>query len=312
MEHILTPMEVEAIVNLYKGGFGIEGGPIAVDCDLVGGDHLLRRVSPVLDIVRPNLSVSLAKNLTFHLGIHTTVDVFPTDIVPFAALAAGLPRPSCVGILELGSGGKVLLDVSPDLFYLAIDRTLGGQSFDGNPRRGPTIIEQSIGMRLIDRMVRGLNGAWEKILNDTLMTNRVEYWPEKIDVIEPEDFVLRQEIELKIGELKSSIAVILPATTLEPLRKALDKTVSSFTPLNVRENPELARRLYGATVDVTVELGKAHMNLGVIRNLKPGDIIRLDSSTGDALPVKISGKTKFFGHPLVARGNMAVELTENN
>ncbi|MBN2722476.1 MAG: FliM/FliN family flagellar motor switch protein [Deltaproteobacteria bacterium] len=312
MEPILTPMEVEAIVALYKGGLGLEGGPIAVDCDLVGGDHLLRRVSPVLDLVRPNLSVSMGKNLTFHLGIHSSVEVLPTDIVPFAALAAGLPRPACVGVLELGSGGKVLLDVDPRLYYLAIERTLGGQTFDANPQRGPTIIEQSIGMRLMERMVRALNSTWEKILNDTLKVVSVEFWPEKIDAIEPEDFVLRQEIEVKIGEVNTSIAVILPATTLEPLRKALDKTVSSFGTLNVREYPEMARRLYGATVDVTVELGKVRLNLGTIRGLKKGDIIRLDSSTGDALPVKISGKTKFFGHPLVARGNMAVELTENN
>ncbi len=310
MEPILTPEEVEALVELYRSGLGLDGGPTVVDFDLVGGDHLIRRVAPVLDSVREDLAAILQKFLSFHLGIPVEVEVLPGDIVPFAALAASFTRPAYIGILELGDGGKGLLDISGDLFYLAVERSLGGQSFDTLPSRPPTHMEQKIGYRLMERVVEALNDVWGSVVDQEIRVLGMEFWPEKLAVIEPDDFVLRHECRIKIGERLMYMAVVFPAATLEPVRKLLERSVSGDAPIRVSTFKKIINQLKGADVELTVQLGKVRTTLGQLRDLKPGDIMRLDTSHGDRLPVKISGKTKFRGLPTVSRGNFAVTITE--
>ena len=55
-------------------------------------------------------------------------------------------------------------------------------------------------------------------------------------------------------------------------------------------------------------LGNITLAVEELVALEPGDIIRLDASQKDMVPIQIEGKTKLMGHPMQQNGAFGVEI----
>jgi len=70
----------------------------------------------------------------------------------------------------------------------------------------------------------------------------------------------------------------------------------------------IANHLNGASVEVSAVLGVAEMSLERLLSLSPGDIVRLDRSQYDLVPVLIEGISKFLAKPMPRHGAVGVEI----
>lgn len=70
------------------------------------------------------------------------------------------------------------------------------------------------------------------------------------------------------------------------------------------------KRLGGATMEVTVELGRAKMPLEEILSAEPGHVIETEKLSGMPLDILVNGSLFGLGEIIVIGDNLAVRVTD--
>ncbi len=68
--------------------------------------------------------------------------------------------------------------------------------------------------------------------------------------------------------------------------------------------------LMKSQINLSVELGHAHLKTGDVVNLKAGDVIQLEQYFTDPVNVAVEGVMKYKGYLGVYKGNQAVQISE--
>jgi flagellar motor switch/type III secretory pathway protein FliN len=73
-------------------------------------------------------------------------------------------------------------------------------------------------------------------------------------------------------------------------------------------DPAMQQALLGVNVDVVAELGSVELGLRQLLSLQPGDTLRLSTAVDDPVTLTVAGVPKFDAVPVIARGQMAVQV----
>jgi flagellar motor switch protein FliM len=136
--------------------------------------------------------------------------------------------------------------------------------------------------------------------------------PQSAQIVTPTDMVMLMAFEVRVGGATGMLSLCIPYTVLEP---AMEKLTAQnyFSTRTDTSSPDLrdgiADSLGTVTIPVAVELGDAHLTVGDLLALAPGDVIPLGIAPGSDATVRVGEHEAFHAQPGTRRRRVAVQVT---
>jgi flagellar motor switch protein FliM len=269
----------------------------------------------LLRVVHEGFGRNLGVALSSLLRSIVQVKLVRVDPLPYSQFIASLENPTCFNLLRAAPlEGHLILDLSPAILYPIIDRLLGGGRESAPITARPlTDIELRLAGKIAAVSLEELRRAWQSILPLELSVVRVESNPQLVQILPPNEAVVRIGFELTLGESRGMVTLCIPFHSLE---RVADKLLTSDGTSNIRAaaNAETQRQtaedLRGSTVEVAVELARAKITTSELVGLRAGDVITTDQDISHPLQVNVAGSPKFLARPGVYKGHKAIRVEE--
>lgn len=271
--------------------------------DLVKDNRMVGNM-PGLEIICERFAKSFRRTLSTVLKQSCEIEVVSTEVITFSDFILQVPRPTGLFVFELPPlpGGCAVV-VDGHLLLAIVDAYCGGpeqdlSAGDGSVDRDLTAIELRLLSRLAQPMLHDVTEAWKAVTTVRPRFARTVVRPELSGLADEPESVIFAVFEAHIGGYRSPIALLLPMATLEPIRERLMRV--SHVPGHVRSSQpgqQLVEHLPNVELDVSVELGRTHVDVRTLLSWKVGDVVRLDTSAESSLLATIEGKPKFMGTP---------------
>ncbi|MER3495450.1 MAG: flagellar motor switch protein FliM, partial [Armatimonadota bacterium] len=134
-----------------------------------------------------------------------------------------------------------------------------------------------------------------------------------VSVAPPNDIVLAILFEVKMGETRHAMSICIPYLVIKPITAKLSAQkwfANSNRKHSANTRRLLVQNLAGTTVECTVLLGKAKLDIREFGELKPGDILRLERRTDDDLELLVGDIPKYGGRPVMSGKRVLFSITE--
>jgi flagellar motor switch protein FliM len=279
-------------------------------------DMTAHRVSrgrlPMLDILHQAfvgfLRASLHKLVN---SMPQQVSIESVDTIKIADYLASLPTPASIDIVRVKAfAGPVLFVTDPELAFVLVDRFFGGPgkpvARDGDASLTPA--EERFTQVVLKQIWADLAQAWAPIAKLDFELVKHERSPVFINIGAGADPIIVNRFRVDFDNGGGTFDFAIPQAALAPLADALAGSPSKAAVGAWSDWPRTARGyLNEALIHVRVVVGHAEMSLAELVQLKPGDVVAIESPQGATLfagqvPV-LAGK---FG---VSRGRNALKLT---
>jgi flagellar motor switch protein FliM len=320
MGDVLSQSEIDALLN------AISQGSMDEENIMMSSPHKVK----VYDFRRPNKFSKGQLNSLFNIhenfcrslatflagNMHTAVEskVLSTEQVTYDEFTRSLPYPTILGIFSMDPlEGTSLLELSPSLAFLMIDRLLGGQGEDKFRNRDLTEIERKIIHSGLVKIVKLLGEAWGEVFELNTELIDMETNPQFTQIVAPNEIVVVISMEVKIGDQTGRINVCLPYIVMKPILDKLNSLLLFFQEgksISQEDRESIKTKIEWAKVPMKVTVGQAQITVQDLINLEYGDVILLDQPIKDPLAVYVGGFKKFKGVPGFSGNRMAVKITE--
>ena len=124
------------------------------------------------------------------------------------------------------------------------------------------------------------------------------------------DVVIIVTIEVELESESTTLTLCTPYSTIEPLR---NKLATGFQSTRLEVDSGIMKRMdkniRRTTAKASVQLAQGTIKTKDFLQLKPNDIITLDTNPSDEALVMIEGSPKYYGYVGSYRGNRAVRIT---
>lgn len=230
------------------------------------------------------------------------IDLISLEQVPYEEYLRSITQ-SVFSIISLPPlTGQAVLEIEFSLIFTMIDRLLGGPGRAIN-RNVLTDIEKPLVRQGLDRMFSSLKVAWEGVVIVNPSLEGMETSAQFVQIAPPNDIVVTILFEVKIGNQRGAMSLCIPYLVLKPITTKL--SAQTWFVNNSRKHSPMARKhlagqVQQTTVDCAIELGKIDVPFSQFLQLKPGDVLRLNQSTGKDLKMLVQGVPKFEGKPALS------------
>ena len=278
--------------------------------DKFSKDHLR-----ALQDLHREFSRQISLILTAYLRMRIEIEVVSTDQLTYDEFIRSMPSPMTIGICELNPlPGQILLGVSFEVLSCIVDRMLGGLGLSEYKQRELTDIEEALSKKVIERIVKALEGAWSNIVPVQGNVVGLDNNYQMVQVASTGEIVALITFEVQIaGKYFGLISLCFPYPVLETVLGNLS-TQHIFQTKGIiattEERQKMIDKLNTSKVDLSVLFGSTDISLEEFLDLKEGDIIKLDAKTTDDLIVKVNGEKKYFARPGTLKDKVCVKITE--
>ena len=320
MSKILTQDEVDALLKGMSGG-EIETESDAVEddsgvtvYDLTNQDRIIRGRMPTLEIINDRFARIFRTTLSSSLRKVIDVSAFSIDMIKFGEFMRALPVPTSLHIFKVDPlRGHGVIVIETKLVFNLVDNFFGGsgRSFVKIEGRDFTAIENRLINKVIHMAMDDLEKAWNPVHPLKLNYVRSETNPQFASVVAPTEVVIVIKFEIELEQTVGTLIICLPYSTVEPIRS---KLYAGFQSDQLEVDHEWIIRFIDqvrqASVNITVELGRAKISGRDLLKMKKGDVVPLNQDVSEPLLARVEGIPKFKGFPGVTRGNKALRVSE--
>jgi len=320
MGEVLSQAEIDALLNALSDG--------SVD------EETIKMSTPqkirVYDFKRPNkfskghlnslLNIhenfcrSLATYLAGNLHAGVEAKVLSTEQVTYDEFTRSLPYPTILGIFNmLPLEGSALIELSPSLAFIMVDRLLGGQGLETAKNRDLTEIERKIIASRLARIVQLIGEAWVDIFEISPHLTDMETNSQFTQIVAPNEMVVVITMEVKIADSKGMINICLPYIVMKPILDKLNNLLlfsSEGKVISPEERQLIREKIEWAKVPMKVFMGRTQITVQDLLHLERGDVIPLHQGIKEPLAVYVGEFMKFRGVPGLSGNKMAVQITE--
>ncbi|RNC29559.1 MAG: Flagellar motor switch protein FliM [Candidatus Dichloromethanomonas elyunquensis] len=256
------------------------------------------------------LATYLAGNL--HAAVDATV--LSTEQVTYDEFTRSLPYPTILGIFGMTPlEGSALIELSPSLAFIMVDRLLGGQGLEQIKKRDLTEIERKIIASRLARIVQIIGEAWTEIFEIRPKLTDMETNSQFTQIVAPNEMVVVVTMEVKIADSKGMINVCLPYIVMKPILDKLNNLLlfsSEGKMISTEERQLIREKIEWAKVPMKVFMGRTYITVQDLLHLERGDVIPLNQGIKEPLSVYVGHLMKFKGVPGLYGNKMAVQITE--
>jgi len=341
MDDLLSDGEVSALLSELDVGMtggdsssssdmsGMSGGAVAAPEAGITVDDQGRKIK-TYDFNRPNrfskdhmrtlemLHEIFSRGFTAAVAayLRTVADIKVVSVtqLPFREYTMSLPRPDCIFVLKMEPlDGSFLLEISPELVLTLIDRILGGPGKAPTAPRELTLIEQSVIEKIINRGMEALQEAWLKVGHFQPKLTGYETTAQFVQIVAPSEITAVIEFEIKINDVTGKMSMCIPYVVLEPIIG--DLSAQKWFTVGKKESTaetveNLTKVMKETTIPIVVRVGAAGITVREMLGLKPGDVVRLDTTPHQEIDVLIENLIKLKGRPGVSSKKKALQVTK--
>lgn len=238
--------------------------------------------------------------------LQTTVNITTTSVdqLFYSEFILSVSNPSCLYVFDIeGTDGNGILEISPQLALIIVERLLGG-SADVTPKpRTITAIEQTVVRGIIEHALSDLKTAWKAISDIGFKYQRLEQEADFVQIAPSSEIVIVISFDVHIGSQTYLLNLCFPTFALEEVLAKLNRqqvTTSAMpqSPKKVRENILAVNQQISTTyLPVIAELGKTSITVTELLELKVGDVIKLKKRVDEEMEIIIAGKRKLAARP---------------
>ncbi|TGE32619.1 flagellar motor switch protein FliM [Desulfosporosinus sp. Sb-LF] len=321
MGDVLSQSEIDALLSALSEG--------QVDVEEMRTTKSQKRIR-VYDFKRPNkfskdqihslqnIHENFCRGLStyFSGNLHSVVEsnVLSIEQITYDEFIRSLPSPTVLGLYSLNPlEGTVLIEVSPSLVFAVVDRLLGGQGQGSEKNRDLTEIERTIIEHRLVQMISISEEAWAEVYELKPQFVSMETNPQFTQIVAPNEMIVLITLEVRIGDGVGMINICMPYLVLEPILDKLSTFFLFSTQAKVT-SPEqvqaIRQKIEWAKVDMVSFLGHSEILVRDLLDLAKGDVIPLNQSIHDPLPVYVGEFMKFRCTPGLHGEHLAVQITE--
>jgi flagellar motor switch protein FliM len=249
--------------------------------------------------------------------LQTTVNITPTSVdqLFYSEFILSVSNPSCLYVFEIsGTDGNGILEISPQLALIIVERLLGGNA-DMLPKpRTITAIEQTVVRSIIEHALSDLKTAWKSISDIGFKYQRLEQEADFVQIAPSSEIVIVISFDVHIGTHTFLLNLCFPTFALEEVLAKLNRqqvTTSALpqSPKKIKENILAVNQQISTTyLPVIAELGKTSLTIAELLELNVGDIIKTGKRVDQEIEIIIAGKRKLAARPGVVEGKKAVRI----
>ena len=295
---LLSQEELSALREQAPRGTNTQADSVS----LASPDRNSRKKLPHLQRHIVGFADALRQLMARELRISLTVDTSPIDLLgPQSAItelqqqAAGIAFGDghelagyacinahlCFQMIELAFGAQLKVDLEPE-------ETHYRQRLTEIERQTVQPLLQSVGREIVKHIFPNYQAT-------TLLPS-----PIQVELPPNTEALARIQVSFMLAGQKAVIVLFVLGTALGQIDDG--HTSAAANKLN------LVDHVNRASVHVTALLGKLEMTIPDVAGLRPGDLLWLDGTQSQHVPVLIEGTVKFFGKPVARGGVLGVEI----
>ena len=264
-----------------------------------------------------SLHESFARNyggqLTGMSRMIVDMEIEAAEQISYAEYIGSIGNPTCFAtVLAPELGGRLLLEMSRDVYYPLIERLLGG---DVNgpivPSRALTSIETRLAKSVLHRAMQPLHDAWSGIRSVNFTIDSVESNPQIAQIVSPNEVVLAIRFKAGLSGGSGSMSLCLPYALIEDLVEDLGTrswSGSSDGGTVSGHASSVQSHLSDAAVEISAILASTTITLSELRSMQPGDVVLTGVPTTSPATVCVQGRPKFEGRQGQHLGRRAVQV----
>lgn len=266
--------------------------------DLGRQERIIRGRMPTLELINERFVRNLRIGLFNYMHRHTEISVGPIRVQKYSEFVRNLVVPTNLNLVSAKPlRGTCLFVFDPNLVFLVIDNMFGG---DGRfhtrvEGRDFTATEQRIIQGMLKVTFAEYEKAWKPIHPITFEYVRSEMNTQFANIATPSEVVVAVTFTIEFSGSASEMHICLPYSMIEPIRDALNSSLTNEqVATDQRWTSLLRRQLKSAEVELVAPLGQTRVPLSRIMEFKVGDIIPIEldeklSVTIDGMPALTAG-----------------------
>lgn len=320
MNQVLTQDEINSLLqglsdgDVDDGDVALEDGqPDAQKFDLANQERIIRGRMPTMELIHDRFARQFRNSLSQFLGRTCFANVGGIEMIKFGLFMKKLPLPSSLHIFRMPPmSGYALMVVSSPMVFGIVDGLFGG-SGQGRVKiegREYTPIENRLIGKVVMMSLDVLRDAWAPIHPVDFVYVRSEFNPLAIAIVPPTDVVIIVTIEVELESESTTLTLCTPYSTIEPLRS---KLATGFQSTRLEEDTGLRKRMKTnverTMANMSVQLAEGSIKAKKLIEMKPGDIITLDTNPTEEAMVMVEGEPKYYSYVGSYRGNRAARIT---
>jgi len=272
--------------------------------------QLKKEQSRTLETLHEFFARNVAATLATTMRLVVDVELAFTDQALYNEFVLSLPNPcSAYRFSMTPPAGPAILSIAPQLLMAIIDRALGGPGTSiANLDRPLTQIETNITKKFILRLFNDLESAWDGAVPLRVGDIQQETNPEFLQLAAPGDSMVIIGLEAHSNRVSGLIHLCYPLNVVEQLMPKLGprQRPKSTKPAAQSRRPLLEK----IEIPAIIQLAHGSLPLEELAALKPGDVIRLDTTKDDPAVVYLDDRPKFLGRPGLTGAKRAVQIIQ--
>lgn len=265
--------------------------------------------------INENYSRLLTTYFSAQLRTYVHISVASVDQIPYEEFIRSVPTMTVLNIFSMSPlDGRIIFEINPNIAYAMLDRILGGKGTSLNKIDNLTEIESTLMTNLFERSLDNLREAWSSVADIDPVLEEFEVNPQFLQLVSPNETVVVVSLNTTIGESSGMINICIPHVVLEPIMPRLSVHYWMQTETQKDRKPEeyknLSDNLKATVLDLNVLLGETKISVHDFLHLAKGDVLHLDQSIHDPLPLQSEGETLFNVQPGHNKNKVAVQILE--
>jgi flagellar motor switch protein FliM len=314
VKRTLSQPEIDALLIAASARSG-DGGR-SVPSDLSVTRYNFRRPDRVskeqlrsLHFLHDRYAVNLSSSLSAFLRAVTEVSIVSVEQFAYSEFLMSLPDPTAYYSFAMPPfEAMAALEINPSIAFTMVDRMLGGNGQTPAPNRALTEIEQNVLDAVVKVLLEHLVEAWKPIADLQFKLHDRETRPQMLRVTGPNEIVILLAFDVRIGEMRGTVSLCLPASTIEALE---EKFAQGWQ--RTRRQPTAAEQ-----ARLVANLGRIPLAVSTILEtrlpardlvaLKPGDIVSLGHPASSPVNVHVGQVRRFVGRLTMTDAGTAVRV----
>lgn len=313
-QRILNQDEIDSLLGFdtkANGNGKAEGIFAILDKSMTAYEKL-----PMIEVVFDRMVRQMSTSLRNFTSENVDVSLDSMTSIRFEDYLNSIPLPALLVVfraVEWENFGLVTVDSSQ--IYSLVDILLGGRKANRPARvegRPYTTIEQDIVKRTVDVILTDMSSSFEPISPITFHFERLETNPRFATITRPGNPALLVKFRVDMVENRGGmIEVLLPHTTLEPIR---DLLLQMFMGENFGQDTvwekHFGKELRSTNIELEAVLPEKIVTLKDVMSLKVGSTVLLDCTPDDEVTMRCGGIPVTTGLLGKVGEHMAISLND--
>jgi len=307
MPEILTQSQIDALLK------GLDSGELAFDpepkrkikdYDFRSPMKFTKEQLKTLDNLHETLARLLSSYFLGILRLPCEMEVVQIEEQRYYEFNNALPDSALIALLQLVPNDQnleeiaMMIDMSPQIGFLLVDRLLGGSGKGYSFQRDFTEIETAILRNVFEKISGYIEESWRDYVEIQTSVSSIETNARLVQVYSPEEIVVIVLMRVKIRDVTGNISFCIPAANLEEIiGRFSSKYVRISKKIDIeKENlrkQTILRAITNSELEVKAVLHEMQLDLQDVLQLQVDDVIPLHVSASSDVCVMVENEPWF-------------------